>query len=383
MLAEDGTRLVFQNLIGTVQLNDATLVEIAPKVDASEDWVRATLDLLDPGDPIDVSGDRLAGLAPRHKNLLDALARSYAQRLGRASTSGWPPSGAKRQSAELPVLRGKLRVTAYMRSAPIRPHRFPVTFDALSADNDFTRAMAVVAGILATATSSSTTSSALTELRLGLRPGSPEFAAINPAVVARSLPEQWAVYLPAWSIAVAILSNSSLLRSTGQHRGVEVAIEAWPLLEHLLERGLQAARHEARAKGRPIDVVPKHQRSLLTNPSPLVAPRFVKPDGQLEEHGHTIATFEAKYSPGPFSTKWPPRSHLFQALSTAAACDSPLAVLVYPRDFGPIWWDVSGFGSRPFHLAAIGLGLFSYRRGVGDVAAGKTLLSLLDGRPSP
>lgn len=380
LLVEDGTRLGFQNLIGTVRLNDTTLVEVAPKVDAGADWVRATLDLLNPGDPIDVSGDRLAGLAPRHRNLLDALAASYAHRLGRALRRDGPLVVLQRQSAELPVLRGKLRASDYLRSAPIRPHRFPVTFDSLSADNDFTRAMAVVAEILGRATTSSTTASALTELRVGLRPGSPEFAAVNPAVVSRPLPAQWSIYRPAWSIAVAILSNSSLLRSTGQHRGVEVAIEAWPLLEHLLERGLRAAENESASKGRAITVVPKQLQPLLTDPTPAVPARFVEPDGQLAEVGQTIATFEAKYSPGPLPGAWPPRAHIFQALSTAAACGSPLAVLVYPRSFDPIWWDVAGFGGRPSHLAAIGLGLFSYRRGIGDVATGQTIEALLAGR---
>lgn len=383
LLAEDGTSVAFQNLIGTVRLNDTMLVEVAPKVDAGEDWVRATLDLLDQGDPIDVSGDRLAGLAPRHRNLLDALAASYAQRLGRALRRDGPLLLLERRSEELPVLRGKLRATAYLRSTPIRPHRFPVTFDSLSADNDFTRAMAVVAGVLERATTSSATASALAELRVGLRPSSPEFAAINPTVVSRPLPAQWSVYRPAWSIAVAILSNSSLLRSTGQHRGVEVAIEAWPLLEHLLERGLRAAQREAAANERPMSVVPKGLQPLLTNPSHSASPRFVEPDGQLAEAGHTIATFEAKYSPGPLAGRWPARSHIFQALSTAAACDSPLAVLVYPRSFEPIWWDVAGFGGQPSHLAAIGLGLFSYRRGAGDIAAGQALSQLLAGRPSP
>lgn len=383
LLAEEGTSLAFQNLIGAVRLNDTMLVDVAPKVDAAEDWVRATLDLLDPGDPIDVSGDRLAGLAPRHRNLLDALAASYAQRLGRALRRDGPLLLLERRSEELQVLRGKLRATAYLRSAPIRPHRFPVTFDSLSADNDFTRAMAVVAGILERATTSSATASTLTELRVGLRPGSPEFAAVNPSVVSRPLPAQWSVYRPAWSIAVAILSNTSLLRSTGQHRGVEVAIEAWPLLEHLLERGLRSLQVDAAAKGRTINLLPKGLQPLLANPSLPSSARFVEPDGQLVEAGSTIATFEAKYSPGPLAGAWPPRSHIFQALSTAAACGSPLAVLVYPRSFGPIWWDVAGFGGQPSHLAAVGLGLFSYRRGAGDITAGKALSQVLGGRPSP
>ena len=44
-------------------------------------------------------------------------------------------------------------------------------------------------------------------------------------------------------------------------------------------------------------------------------------------------------------------------------------------------WDVAGFNGMPAHLAAVGLGLFAYKRGVGDETRGDQLLQVLAGRP--
>jgi hypothetical protein len=93
----------------------------------------------------------------------------------------------------------------------------------------------------------------------------------------------------------------------------------------------------------------------------------------------TVATFEAKYVRRN-KAEWPEREHIYQTLTTAAACGSPLAVLVYPEQFEPVWWQVEGFNGSPSYLAAIGLGLYSYRRGIGDETRGSRLLGLLAAR---
>jgi hypothetical protein len=378
---EEAGRPVVRNLIGTISLRQGILLEVAPKIDADENWVSATLDLLS-NDRIDLVGDRLSGLSPAHAGLLDALARSYAERLRRALQRDGPLLILQRVDRELGVLRGSLRVTTYLRRYPVKPHRFPVTFDVLSADNEFTRALALVARTLAVATTSFEVRSALLECAGALRPGCPDDAPVNPSVLGRSLPPQWAVYKPAWSIAVSVLSRSSLLRSSGSHHGLEVAIEAWPLLETLLLRVLSTAAAQANNSGRNLVVMPKRGFALLTNPSVGVVARDVEPDGELSENGSTLATFEAKYSAGPSGNAWPPREHVFQALATAAARHSPLAVLVYPGSFSPVWWDVEGFHGHPANLVAVGLRMFSYRKGSGEADRAAELLTVLSGRPS-
>jgi hypothetical protein len=236
------------------------------------------------------------------------------------------------------VLKGKLQVTRWARDYVRHPTTFPVTFDQLTADNDFSRAMAYVARLLAGATSESRIRASLLEAASGLRPGAPEVASVPATAAYRPLPSQWAIYQPAWSVALAVLSQRSLLGRRGRLSGLEVVVEAWPLLETLLTRSLAAASVQALAAGSAM-VVDARSAQLLLAISPGAEGRVVLPDGRLSLGAKTLATFEAKYSPKDYSD-WPRRSHVFQALATAAACDSPLAVLIYPERFEPIWWVV-------------------------------------------
>lgn len=380
LVAEEAGEFTVRNVVGTIRLDDSTVLEVTPKVSATDDWVRAVLDLLVGLDRIDIGGERLSGLAPRRPELLEVLASAYAVRLRRALHRDGPLLLIERRHERLGVLKGKLSTSQYLRSAMWRPHVFPVSYDLLSPDNKFARAMAFVARLLAAATTSPAVHGSLLESALALRPGFAEDVRVDPSVAYRPLPEQWGVYRPAWSIAVAILTRTSLLRATGRHHGVEVAIEAWPLLERLLERALDEAALSARASGRSIIRAAKQGTPLLASPSAGGSPRGVEPDGQLTENGQTIATFEAKYTAR--GSRWPADDHVFQALTTAAACKSPLSVLIYPETFTPVWWDVQGFTGTPEHLVAIGLGLFSYRRGRGDRERAQLLLELLQGRPT-
>jgi hypothetical protein len=278
------------------------------------------------------------------------------------------------------MLRGKLQVGQWAREYVRHPTTFPVLYDQLTADNDFSRAMALVARILAAGTKDVRVRASLLESARGLRPGAPEVASVPAGVIHRPLPTQWAIYHPAWSVAVAILSQRALLGRRGRLRGLEVAVEAWPLLETLLTRSLVAAAVAGPSRGMTLVLDPRSAR-LLT-PLTVGAPeRDAVPDGRLSMGLDTLATFEAKYSPR-FSSEWPPRAHVFQALSTAAACGSSLAVLVYPEGFDAASWSVSGFNGKPKTLAAVGLDLFGYASGAGDVERGNRILDLLAGPPS-
>jgi 5-methylcytosine-specific restriction endonuclease McrBC regulatory subunit McrC len=381
-LTESGDRMTVRNVIGSIRLDDGSLLEVSPKVDADQDWVRATLDLLVGTDRLDIAGERLAGLAPRRRDLLDVLAATYAARLQRAVRRDGPMLVVQRHEETLPILKGKLRLTPWLHDVALRPHRFPTAFDLLESDNDFTRAMAHVASSLAGASNTPSVRSLLHQLALALRPGAPEDVRIDPSIIRRPFPPQWAVYRPAWSIAVAVISRSSLLASRGQHRGFEVAIEAWPLLETLLERSLVAAVRIAADTGTTLQLRGRGAQAALLTEGSTVHQR-VEPDGWLLSGGHTLAVLEAKYAPAPRQAwpagqNWPERGHVFQVLAAAAACSSPLAVLIYPGLFEPHEWEVKGFNGTPSTLIAMGLGLFSYRRGAGDDERGSRLLEVLD-----
>ena len=376
ILTERAGEFVIQGVVGTIALGPRTVLDVAPKTLPGEDWIASVLDLLGVGDPIQVAGDRRSGLAA-HRNLLDVLAGLYAERLLRALRREGPLLLMERRHDMKPVLKGRLNVSAWTKKALWRPHLFPVSFQELTSDNDFSRALAHVATLLARTTTVPRTRGVLLECARSLRPGAPETFVVRPQAALRPLPAQWAAYQPAWDIAVSILSRRSLLGTVGHRYGVSLAIEAWPLLERLLERALAAAVQVAAESGRTLQAPTKRSTKLLVGVN--TNGRNVIPDGRLTDHiGEHLVTFEAKYARSD-SDKWPPREHYFQALATAAACGSKVAVLVYPDTFDPMWWTTAGFHGEPGHLAAIGLGLFNYRRGAGDVERGKALLNLLDG----
>lgn len=375
-LSQAGGSFTVSGIVGTLELRPGVMLEIVPKTKPREDWVTAALDLLLPATRASIADERRGGLA-RSRQPLDVLASIYSDRLGRALRRDGPVLVMERRSDVRQLLAGKLDVTRWSRTAAWRPEDLPTTFQTLSADNDFTRLMSHAATVLGAASHDLQVRGRLLRMSSELRPGAPPHFALDPAAAARSLPPQWAAYAGAWDIAVSVLSGKSLLGPRGRRQGVSLAIEAWPLLETLLTRALQQAVRLGRDHGREMRCPPKHGSELI-RPAPRSPGRrrSAEPDGRLLDGTSTIASFEAKYSPGDGTD--PPRQHVFQALATAAACRAPLAVLVYPDEFEPVRWDTSGFGGRPGRLVSIGLGLFGYRRGEGDRQRGRRILDLVE-----
>jgi len=378
LFAEDGGHMTVSNVIGTIDIGQGVQLVVEPKTEPSDDWIAAVLDLLVGTSRIDVSAERLAGERRQPSTLLDALASIYAARLSHALRRDGPLVLLERRQLDSRSLRGRLRVGDWARSVAIRPHVFPIERDQLESDNDFGRAMALVAVMFARVCSSAEVRGLLLRSARDLRPGTAALRPVSPAVTLRQLPSQWHAYEPAWSVARAVLRRSSLLGSRGSHRGFEVAIEAWPLLEELLERCLVAAARLGQSNGRLLEAEPKIHYPILLPRGTGWRSRSVEPDGLLSEGGAVLASFEAKYSARFAAPGGPPREHVYQALATAAAVGASTSVLVYPGDFEPVSWQVQGFSGRPSSLVALGLGLFSYRRGLGEIGRAELLLRSID-----
>lgn len=376
LLEERFGSFTVRGIVGTVELRPGHLLDISPKVATDEDWASAALDLLLPATRIEVAGDRRGGLSA-YRNLLGVLAAVYADRLTRALRRDGPLLLMERRADVLPVLKGKLDTTHWARRASWQPHRLPVSFQELTADNTFTRAMASVAVTLAHHAPGPQIRGRLLTASRELRPGAAEHAPVDPRAALRRLPSQWGAYEPAWDIAVSVLQRKSLLASAGQRHGVSMVVEAWRLLETLLDRALHASVRVAGEHMFVMKVASKNRARLLTPIASSPGKRsHVIPDGRLmSQQGTTIATFETKYSRGTGTA--PQREHVYQALTTAAACQSPLAVLAYPDSFDPVVWEVRGFEDCPARLVAIGLGLYRYRRGSGDRERGQRVYDLL------
>ena len=376
-LHERGGQFRFHNLIGTIDLGAGDLIEIAPKVDAGKDWKTATVSLLTGAEALHVAGERRAGVSLVHNDLLDGIAAVYLDRLERAFRQEGPILLLERKQKELPHLQGTLNVTRWAQQALWRPHIFPVSRVELAHQNPFTFGLVRVADTLAKVATNRRVVTGLTALSRGLSPGL-SYTKFNVFEVAsRTLPEQWSAYKPAWSLAVTVLTKTSLFRSTGTHAGLGVAVEAWPLLETLLEQTLRAAKRIGLTQGRMLDCDTKRRTRLLTPACTRTKAKFfLQPDGRLFEQDETIATFEAKYT--SFDGGAPEREHIYQSLSAAAACNSPVAVLAYPGKFEPQVWRVHGFNDRPTRLLAMGLDMFTVLSPDQSDDRGEELLTALE-----
>ncbi|WP_342827271.1 5-methylcytosine restriction system specificity protein McrC [Candidatus Lucifugimonas marina] len=364
-------------MVGTIDIDGRHQLVIEPKTEPSDDWIAAVLDLMFDSSRIEISAERTAGERVSPPKLLDALAGIYSARLSQALRRDGPLVLLERRRKVLGTLRGRLNVTQWIKGVATTPHLFPVEVDLLETDNDFSQAMAAAAVLLAGETSSPLVRSRLMQIRNALRPGAADTAIYPPGVLNRHLPTQWNAYEPAWSVAKSVLKRVDLLGSAGTHRGVEVAIEPWPLLEELLRRCLVAAASMAQKQGRNLNALEKKHHPILLPSDPKWKKRNVEPDGLLAESGKVIASFEAKYSASFVSGAGPPREHVFQALATAAAVGAEVSVLVYPEAFDPVRWSVIGFNGKPHSMVAVGLGMFSYRKRSGELSRAKVLIDAI------
>lgn len=354
----DGYSVTFRNLVGSARLPGGDVIEVSPKVAGVPDWTSAVVQLLEPSTRVSVTGAQRSQPSARRDDLASALALEYARRLETALRHEGPITVYERQHLRSRRLRGHLDVTRWVRSAVLDPTVFPHSIDTLTAANDFTRALSLVAGWLSRAAVGGELSSRLRRLQTAVIPDHAVPTYVNPAIAGRSLPSQWARYKPAWYIAASLLRHRSVVGDPGRAAGLEIAIEPWPLLETALTRALQTLA----GLGDGYEFVPKVSYTLLSDGERRAV--SVIPDGVLRRDNVIAATFEAKYTvPRPI----PAEDHVHQALAAAAALSSPVSILVYPGDQAPKRYAVTGFHGTPVELITVGLRLFSYQRGVGDM----------------
>ncbi|MGD8215785.1 5-methylcytosine restriction system specificity protein McrC [Aestuariimicrobium sp. Y1814] len=374
-----GSDLVIRNLVGTVQVNRDLVLDIAPDVSEGVDWAGALVDLLSPPTRIGFGGENRESERRPVRVLPDAFAELYLRQLDGALRKDGPLTLIQSQYASVPSLAGRLDVTRWVTQRTLKPADFPQHRSALTVDNPFTAMLAAVAQLLASSTSDPRVASALHGASGRLRPGLAPHVALDPSAALRELPPQWRAYGPAWATARSVVRRVAPLRRHGHLEGLGVALEPWPLLETLLERSLKAVGEVAARQGHAGLSGLGHTGTYpLRTPTGDTAPgteRFhvkgdVDPDGLLRRGSDVVATFEAKYTT-PTTERI--RTHAFQALTTAAALRSPIAVLVYPTNFEPIIWELTGFTTHPQRLIAVGLDMYRYRSGVGDASRAERL----------
>jgi hypothetical protein len=362
---------VIHNLVGSVQVSASLVLDVAPKTAPGTDWQTAVLDLL-AGDRIHAGGPTQRAVLAR-RPLPDAFAYLYADQLERALRTAGPLLVIRHEEVRKSPLTGRLDVTTWVRSRQLTPHVFPQVTSRLTADNEFTRALAWVALALAARVGEAATRSRLFRLAREIRPGLPEHPMLDPGVAHKPLPPQWREYVAAWATAAAILRRISPLHREGTQEGLNLAVEPWPLLETLLGRSLRHAARLGQAAGLDVAAGPKAKypflKAVVTGEEPKI-----EPDGVLRLNGAPVASFEAKYST---PTDKALRVHRFQVMTTAAALGAQVAVLVYPQAFEPRVWMNVGATAPPAVVAAIGVDMYAYRSGVGEQVQGGRLWDLV------
>ena len=365
-----GDKVTLQNVVGSFALPNGDVAEVAPKVSVGTDWTTAVIHLLEADTRLAVTGSQRSRPSARRDDLSAALAVEFARRLERALRADGPLQVYEHRHEVSRRPRGRLDVSSWVRTLGTDPTRFPQSRDDFTVSNDFTRGFSVVAGLLSRSAPGGEVASKLRRLQAAVLPGSALPSFVDPSVGRRTLPSQWARYRPAWDIAAPLLRNRSVVGDPGHATGLEIAVEPWPLLETLLERALRRVAEQ----NDDLRFDPKASYPLLGMSSGSTT-QSVEPDGLLRwASGGVAATFEAKY------TSWsaqPKRGHVFQALSTAAALHSPIAVLLVPYEQKPVCHLVTGFSQQPHTLVTVGVPLFAYRRGTDDDANAQRLIGAL------
>lgn len=383
LFSETNRGIIVGNLVGSVRLHSGTVLDVYPKFDVGSDWTSAVIDLLDTESRIDIHSNRDASFTHNKPNLGDALAIEYARRLQAVLEHDGPLQVLQSQAKETRRLSGRLDVTRWLRRASLTPHIFPVTVEEFTTHNDFSRAMAFTASVLARGTRHVTVRSKLLRLADRLTPGQAPPLHVPPVMQYRPLPQQWKAYEPVWSLVLVVLRNQALLNSTGQLGGLEVAVEPWPLLETLLARVLSVLAQHLSSETSHFELATKRPYTFLhvdqsasTDHTFRQArrPRDLIPDGVLLCNGVPCATFEAKYT---HFYGAPEEAHVYQALTAAAVLGCPLACLIYPGAFNAVRYSVQGFSGHPAKLVAVGLDMYSYRRSDGNVQRAETLNRIL------
>ena len=116
-------------------------VEILPKIDGKDGAVRgALIRMLAVALDVRIAAGELSALDTQRRDLLELLARLFADRLLAAVRRGLPRRYIAHED-DLPVLRGRLNVTRQVTHLAVRPDRLACRYDELSEDTPLNRVL--------------------------------------------------------------------------------------------------------------------------------------------------------------------------------------------------------------------------------------------------
>jgi len=190
--------------------------------------------------------------------------------------------------------------------------------------------------------------------------------------------QQWAIYQPAWSVAVAVIwRNDALLRTTRRLSGLGSRGRSLAGCSKRVLTSLASSRLRSSAASRCDCPADRQAARLLTPLSADARAKNAEPDGRMSDGTNTLATFEAKYSPRRSMIG------LNEAMSSKRCLPQPPRAPPGRSGVSGNHSARSGGGLRAFR-ASITLswrldGFVRLSDGVGDVERGKLIVDILAG----
>ena len=158
-----------QQVVGILSVPGRT-VEILPKIDGDDGAVRkALMRMLDVALDLRVADSELSAFDTQRQDLLEHLARLFANRLRAAVRRGLPHRYITHED-DLPALRGRLNITRQVTHLAVRPDRLACRFDEFSEDTPLNRVLKAAAARLARRVRSAANVRLLAELAARFEP---------------------------------------------------------------------------------------------------------------------------------------------------------------------------------------------------------------------
>ena len=140
VLVRTGRGLKAGQVVGILSI-PGRAVEILPKIDSEDGAVRgALIHMLSVARGLRIADGELAALDTQRRDVLELLARLFADRLRAAVRRGLPRRYAEREE-DLGMLRGRLDVKRQFTHFAVRPDRLACRFDELSEDTPLNRVL--------------------------------------------------------------------------------------------------------------------------------------------------------------------------------------------------------------------------------------------------
>ena len=297
-------------------------VEILPKIDRENDAVRkALIRMLAVALDVRIAAGELSALDTQRRDLLELLARLFADRLLAAVRRGLPRRYIAHED-DLPVLRGRLNVTRQVTHLAVRPDRLACRYDELSEDTPLNRVLKAAVKRLARLVSAPANIRSLAELAARFEAVSDSPHPLREAV---RLDRTNTAFHDLHRMACLFLDDEWQSTTSGAADGFALLFPMNELFEKFVGRCLKRALAPGAVRLQPGGchaITDADGGRLFT----------IRPDAVFDAPDRTIIVFDTKWKnlkPDRKDLGVAP-SDVYQMLAYARAWDATRVILLYP-----------------------------------------------------